>query len=59
MTNTFAVNASTGYVEGEAQHIAVTVTNGHVTLTPSVAPNTWTEADYAAYLEAQQKKENK
>lgn len=58
MTNTFGVNTTTGYVEGETQRIAVTVTNGRVTLAPA-ASQVWTEAEYAAYLKAQEKKETK
>lgn len=53
---TFSLTTTTGNVEGEAIHVAVTVTDGRVTLTSAAAPGTWSEQDYAAYEAAQAKK---
>jgi hypothetical protein len=57
--NTFAVNAVTGYVEGQTEHVRVEVKGGRVVLSPTAAPNTWTDDDLNAYEAAQKKKETK
>lgn len=53
----FGIRRPDGYVQGKTEHIAVTVDNGRVVLTPIAAPDAldWDEEEYAKFMAEQQK----